>query len=144
MNGESKIQNILDTPYPKYAFRFSPDGKWVAYYSSESGTPEVFVASFPGFAQKKQVSSGGGYFPEWRGDGKAVFFQKLDGTLMTADIRTSALLEVGSPKQLFQLAFGLVNHFAVTRDGRFLVSAVQQQTTPSETIMLLNWPAALR
>jgi hypothetical protein len=88
--GETRPRIILDTPYRKPWFRFSPDGHWVAYASDETLRFEISVASFPSFAEKRQVSSNGGVFPAWRKDGKEVFFQSPDGTLMSAEIKTGS------------------------------------------------------
>ncbi len=78
--GERKMQMVLDTPYNKYGLRFSPDGQSVAYTSDESGEYEVYVASFPSFADKRRVSRSGGLYPFWRKDGKELFFPARDRT----------------------------------------------------------------
>jgi hypothetical protein len=141
----SKPRTILETPYRKTWFRFSRDGKWVVYSSAEPGREEIFVASFPDFAVKKQVSSGGGMYPEWQKDGKAVYFRGVDGSMMYADVRTGAQLEIGLPKPLFKWGFGtLGNHFAISRDGRrFLVNELTSRSNLGETTIVVNWLAAL-
>ena len=141
----SKPQSILDTSYTKRDFRFSPDGKWVVYVSSEPGPQEVFVASFPTFAAKKQVSTAGGFYPAWRKDGKAVYFRSADTAMMMAEVRTTPQLEVGSPKQLFSFGVGTTgNRFAVTKDGRFLFAdRLQHDNSPSEIVVVVNWLAGL-
>jgi len=142
----SKPQIILDTPFLKHEFHFSPDGHWVVYLSSEQGSPEVYVASFPSFAIKKQVPTGGASFPLWRKDGKAVYFRSPDTSMMMAEVHTGSQLEVGSPKPLFHFGDSLArgNRFAVTKDGqRFLVAERTQPGNPSEVIVVLNWLAGL-
>ena len=80
----------------------SPDGRWVAYNSLESGSLEVYVAAFPSFPQKRQLSAGGGAQPQWRGDGKELYYLAPDRKLMDVDVRSGATLETGVPHALFQ------------------------------------------
>jgi Tol biopolymer transport system component len=68
--------------------QFSPDGKWVAYASNESGKWEIYVTSFPEAKGKWQISSGGGEQPRWRGDGKELFYLSSDGNVMAAPVST--------------------------------------------------------
>ena len=109
----------------------SEDGRWVAYNSEESGQWEVYVASFPGFAGKQQVSVAGGVQPHWRRDGRELFYMTPDGHIMSAAIRTTAKLEVDSPKTLFTT--NLVptpgwSQYSVSPDGqRFLVMESSRQ-----------------
>jgi hypothetical protein len=77
---------------------FSPDGKWVAYYSTETGSSEVYIQSFPTLGSRIQVSNNGGGFPRWRKDGKEIFYRATDGKLMVAAVRDQGgRLEVGTP-----------------------------------------------
>jgi Tol biopolymer transport system component len=75
--------------------RVSPDGRWVAYNSLESGSLEVYVAAFPSFPQKRQLSAGGGAHPQWRGDGRELYYLAPDRRLMAVDVRSGATLETG-------------------------------------------------
>lgn len=68
--GGARLQPILDTPYRKRDFRFSPDGRYAVYVSDESGQDEVYAASFPGFAAKRRISASGGRYPAWAKGGK--------------------------------------------------------------------------
>jgi hypothetical protein len=85
---ERKPMPLLETDFDKDRPTISPDGRWVAYNSLESGRWEVYVAAFPGFTDKRQVSSAGGCQPHWRKDGKELFYLALDGKLMTVDVTT--------------------------------------------------------
>lgn len=81
--------------------QFSPDGKWVAYTSNESGRYEVYVAPFPGEGGQRQVSPAGGLLPRWREDGKQIFYTGLDSQLMAAEIRVNGTeLEIGVARQV--------------------------------------------
>ena len=81
--------------------QFSPDGKWVAFTSDESGRFQIYVQAFPDGA-KWQISKDGGVQPRWRGDGKELFYRSADQSVMAVDVRTGAAVEAGTPKALFQ------------------------------------------
>ena len=124
---------------------FSPDGRWVAYSSLESGRWEVYVQSFPAGKGKWQVSTQGGAEPVWRQDGKELFYKTLNqagGKIVAVPVETGAKFDVGVPKELFAVdVLGQANvrrHFSVSPDGqRFLVIA--RTEPPSQTILLQNW-----
>jgi eukaryotic-like serine/threonine-protein kinase len=109
----------------------SNDGRWVAYNSDESGEWEVYVASFPEFAGKQQVSVAGGLQPNWRRDGRELFFVTPDGEMMSVAISTVPTLRIDTPKRLFTT--NLVptpgwSQYSVTPDGqRFLVMESTRQ-----------------
>ncbi len=131
------------------SYRFSPDGKWVAYSASESGREEVYVTPFPGPGGKWQVSTEGGAFPQWRHDGSELFYMSLDNKLMSAQVKEKgSSFVVGTVKPLFEAKpyFGLftANLFDVTADGqRFIIPHDSGQA--SRTISLVvNWPALLK
>jgi hypothetical protein len=143
----AKPQTQLNTPYRQDSFRYSPDGKFVTYVSNESGAPEVFVASFPGFAHKQQISTGGGNYPTWSGDGKELFFRRPPRTLMSVTIRLGETIEAGVPKALFDYGVeGPGNRFGVTPDGRrFLIGERDQKARQTaDIVVVLNWTAELK
>jgi eukaryotic-like serine/threonine-protein kinase len=84
--GPPKALPRIATPFVEHSGRFSPDGRWVAYSSRETGRDEVYVASFPGASTRVQISGGGGKTPRWRGDGRELYFVSADGTLMAAAV----------------------------------------------------------
>jgi serine/threonine protein kinase len=145
--GGAKPQSILDTPSRKGDARLSPDGKFVAYISDESGTSELYIASFPSFSQKRQISSGGARYPRWRRDGKELFFRRLN-TTMSAAVRLGSSIDTEVPKGLFQHGNSVtgVNSFSVSADGkRFLVMNPTEKGTPApEFTVVLNWAAELK
>src|ERR1041385_945241 len=106
---------------------FSPDGRWLAYTSNESGRIEVYVQTFPQSGGKWLISSGGGSQPHWRGDGKELFYVAPDKTLMAVDIKATSTFETSAPKPLFATQvgnFNAPNRYVVTPDGqRFLVNS---------------------
>ena len=124
--------------------QFSPDGKWVAYASDESGTWEIYVTSFPGAVGKWQVSRGGGTEPRWRGDGKEIFYVALSGVLMAVPVNGETTFATGQPTPLFQvrgrapISSTDVFTYDVAKDGkRFLVNRyVKPEHVPPLTILL--------
>ena len=106
----------------------SPDGRWIAYLSDESGANEISVQSFPAGSDRQQVSVGGGTQPRWRRDGRELFYVSSDRKVMSVDIHAGERLEAGTPHALFQTRIlppvEARNHYDVTSDGqRFVVNS---------------------
>jgi eukaryotic-like serine/threonine-protein kinase len=124
--------------------QISPDGKWVAYASDESGAWEIYVTSFPGAGGKWQVSRGGGTEPRWRADGKEVFYIAPNGMLTAVPVDAQGVFATGTPTALFQIRgrapISSTDMFTydVAKDGkRFLVNRyVKPEHVPPLTIML--------
>jgi Tol biopolymer transport system component len=123
--------------------RFSPDGRWIAYASEESGTYEVYVRSFPGPGGKWQVSAAGGGQPRWRRDGKELYYLSADNKVMAVPVRLDPTFQGGSPAALFSVRGGTV--YDVSADGqRFLVNSdVTEQVAPPLTL-ITDWTALLK
>jgi len=126
---------------------FSPDGRWVAYNSNETGRPEVYVAPFPWTGAKWQVSIDGGTWPRWRGDGKEIFFFEFGSSqLVSAQVDGSgSTFVVGGTKPLFRLNLETLSRaYEPTRDGqRFLVISRNGGTSQPLTLVQ-NWTAELK
>ncbi len=150
--GDRKPMPFLQTQFDEGQGRFSPDGHWVAYASTESGRPEVYVQTFPASGGKWQISNGGGMLPLWRRDGKELFYVvPAVGRLMSVEVKTSPQFEASAPKFLFQAPFALThqmdagNHYAVSADGqRFLLNLPMQENASSPITVVLNWTAGLK
>ena len=133
-----------------FQIRFSPDGKSVAYVSSASGRGEVVVASFPSFAEKRQISIDGGVHPVWRKDGRELFFQGLDGMVMSAEVQAAGgKIEAGIPKPMFKAqhqhnAGSSSYHFWPAPDGKRFLVLEREKPVTAQTIVVLNWAAALK
>jgi len=130
--------------------QFSPDGRWIAYGSNESGNMEIYVSPFPAMTSKWQVSSGGGQEPRWRDDGKELFYLAPDGTLMAVPATAGSSFEAGSPIALFQthrrqpVSSQDLFSYAVSAEGRrFLVAAKIDETSSVPLSVFLNWGAEL-
>ena len=130
--------------------QFSPDGKWVAYSSNETGKWEIYVTSFPDARGKWEVSTGEGEQPRWRGDGKELFYLSLDGKMMAAPVTAGNKFDAGTPVSLFQAtprqAVSSTDMFVydVSRDGqRFLINTQVKQAEAQPMSVILNWPAKM-
>ncbi len=130
--------------------RFSPDGKWVAYASNESGRWEVYVTSFPDAHGKWQVSNGGGDQPKWRGDGKELFYLAPDGKIIAAAVTGGASFDAGTAVALFQanpremVATSEQVSYDVTADGQKFLVNVQLKTETMPMSVILNWTSKTR
>jgi eukaryotic-like serine/threonine-protein kinase len=148
------------TPFANTAFseeqgRFSPDTRWIAYASDESGRSEIYVQPFPAppnGGSKIAISRDGGSQPRWRRDGKELFYSSLDGKLMAVDVTEGPILKASVPEILFQVPVAQIGHneggFQVLRwdvapDGKQLL--IDTATTSSEHVtVVLNWTADMK
>ena len=129
--------------------RFSPDGKWVAYSSNESGRWEIYVTSFPEAHGKWQVSNTGGDQPRWRADGKELFYLSNDSKIVAVPVKTGSNFDAGTPAVLFQanpremFATSELFSFDVSNDGQKFLINTQLKTEMTPMSLLLNWSAKL-
>jgi hypothetical protein len=127
----------------------SADGRWVAYNSTESGRSEVFVVPFPPTGDRWQVSINGGAQPNWRQDGRELFYLALDGTVMAAPIRTTPAFDAGQAVALFRLpvptiSFSLEQYAAAPDGTRFLYPAASGDLSAPPLTVLANWQSLLQ
>jgi len=148
---ELKSTPFLKAPAVIRNGQFSPDGKWVAYASNETGKWEIYVTSFPDAQGKWEISTGGGEQPRWRGDGKELFYLSSDRKMMAAQVTTGATFDAGTPVALFQTnpRQPISNNdqfvYDVSRDGqRFLINTPIKQAETQPMSIVLNWPAKLK
>jgi dipeptidyl aminopeptidase/acylaminoacyl peptidase len=154
--GDKKPIPLLQSPFRKGQAQISPDGRWLAYATNESGSFQIVVQPFPDPPKGKwQVTSKGGVEPRWRRDGRELFYLALDGKLMAVPIKGDSVFESGPAAPLFQTTLtgpGTLSYrYDVTADGqRFLlnvpVTAVTSQTNsaPIPITAVVNWTAALK
>jgi Tol biopolymer transport system component len=137
------------TPWLRSAFnernpRFSPDGRWIAYDSDESGTREIYVALTDGAGEKKRISPSGGKAPRWRRDGRELLYVAPDDSLVSVPITLGANLQAGTGAPLFRVETGIRN-FDVSPDGtRFLVSTPVEKSPESPIRVILTWDSVLK
>ena len=131
--------------------QFSPDGKWVAYASNESGRWEVYVTSFPDANGKWQVSTDGGEQPRWRGDGREIYFLSAEAKLMAVSVDTTNQFQAGTPTVLFQtdpreqVATTEQVVYDVSRDGQqFLVNSKYDNGSAHPMSVILNWKSEIK
>ena len=152
VSGQGKPMTFLATPFNEVQGRLAPNGRWVAYASDESGKFEVYVRPFPASASgQKLISLAGGMQPEWRRDGKELFYIAADGKMMALSVTTDgAQFEAGAARALFDVEVPEAiapypTDYAVTADGqRFLVNTVVDQPTQPALTVTLNWTAELK
>jgi len=153
LSGDQKPIPFIQTEFVEMQARFSPDGRWVAYASNESGVYQVYVQSFPTSGGKWQISTAGGAQPQWRRDGKELLYLAPDRKLMAVEVNgAGSSFDVGSPKPLFdalvstsfpgQLGAG---YYAAGGDGqRFLLNTLAGDSAPVPFTIVLNWTAGLK
>ena len=145
MGSDRKPKPFLQTQFAEQHARISPDGRWMAYSSNESGGGEVYVTRFPEPVGKWQVSTDGGGFPVWSRDGRELFYRGSDGTLMAVPIAAGSSFAPGAPIPLFKPqaaigGLGLGTFYDVAPDGRFLINIFVERTSPPATVVV-NWTA---
>jgi Tol biopolymer transport system component len=153
LDGKGPTEVISTDHFASDAHHVSPDGRWLAYVSQESGRFDVYVGPFRGAGEKVRVSPSGGGQPRWRGDGKEIFYLSPDGRLMAASVREAATgLEVGIPATLVPadrlkaVIEGMdYDDYAVTSDGkRFLVKVSTSKDGRQQIHMLLDWTPSIQ
>jgi Tol biopolymer transport system component len=150
--GERKPIPFLVTPADETFGQFSPDGKWIAYASNESGVPEVYVRGFapdrvPAAAFGKwQVSTAGGDKPRWSHDGEELYYIALDRKLMAVPVKIGSRFEPGVAVPLFETNSVSFFPYDVGRDGRFLFVTPSEEPSAAQSpvTLVLNWQASIR
>jgi Tol biopolymer transport system component len=135
---------VANSPFAERMGQFSPDGRWLAYETNESGRPEIVAQAFPKATGRFPVSISGGTAPRWRPDGNEIFFIGPDGMVMAVPITTTgSSFEAGKPVALFPTdiaAQPFKSQYAVLRDGRFIVNNLQPEEAAAAPItLILNW-----
>ena len=145
MDDARRATPYLQTPFDEREAQVSPDGRWLAYSSNESGRPEVYVRPFPAAAGQWKVSVEGGTEPRWRGDGRELFYVGPDRRLISVPIASGATFTPGLPAPLFEtrLADTWWWDYVVLPGGRFVIKQRVEQTPSSRVTVVLNWQAAL-
>jgi Tol biopolymer transport system component/tRNA A-37 threonylcarbamoyl transferase component Bud32 len=145
---DGKTQPLVTAPLSQHDGQWSPDGRWIAYTSEESGGEEVYVLPFPLTGDRWRVSTSGGADPLWSEDGRELFY-RTGGKVMAVEIRTSPRFSAGAPRELFADSFAVSPNFmtgySVAADGRFLFAQPVRPDPPTRAVqMVLNWFSELR
>jgi Tol biopolymer transport system component len=140
--GEAAPKLIYQSEFTVDEPAISPDGSWVAYGSTESGRWEAYMARFPQWDERRQISTDGGMEPHWRGDGREIVYLAPEGKLMSVEVKRGASLETGSPATLFNSGLrgsGSVEQWTMSRDASkfYVLSSLQEGDRPITVV--LNW-----
>jgi len=145
-SGGGKPFPVVTGPFRSSQGRVSPDGKWIAYVGEDTGKPEVYVQDFPPKGGKWQISTAGGWRPEWRADGRELFYRE-GSKMMSVEVKTNAgRLEAGIPKLLFDAPRSRPDPtFDVSADGqKFLLVVFNEEAGPLPITVVINWPAGVK
>ena len=147
LEGDHRPQPFLQTASNESEARFSPDGRWIAYISNESGRNEVYVQAYPGHAGKLQISSDGGEEPVWSHDGRELFYRNTT-KMMAAEIVTGPALKASKPRLLFDGRYENLSwepNYDVSADAqKFLMLKSLDNTPPNQINIVLNWYEELK
>jgi eukaryotic-like serine/threonine-protein kinase len=157
-SGDRTPRPILETRYAEAYPDFSPDGRWLAYASDETGRTEVYVQAYPGPGPRQQVSTNGGTGPAWSRDGRELFYtttQTVGGQptltkMMAVTVTHQPTLTTGAPRQLFEGRYGAtggIRSYDVTSDGRRFLMVQQKERTAlsaAEMVFVQNWLEELK
>ena len=143
LEGDRKLQPLLQTPFKEYMPAISPNGRWLAYVSDESGQDEVYVSPLPEPGEKWQVSTAGGIEPAWARNGRELFYRdRLARKMMVVDITLQPSFTASKPRALFQDSYAPhinVRNYDVSADGqRFLMLQPSEQPA-TQVNVVLNW-----
>jgi dipeptidyl aminopeptidase/acylaminoacyl peptidase len=141
MSGDRTPRLLADTPFIEDEVHVSPDGRWVAFNADESGRWEVYLAAFPGFTSKRQISRDGGVQPQWRADGQELFYLAPDGSMMSVRVDSRTGLPASPPSLLFATRIQpdpSTPQYAVTADGKRFLGLERAAGSRNFTV-LLNW-----
>jgi serine/threonine protein kinase/Tol biopolymer transport system component len=145
--GNPESIRVTNTPsFEESEARFSPDGRWIAYQSTESANgQDIYLQSFPIPGTRRQLSSAGGAMPRWSRDGTELFYLTPDYTLMAVPVRQSGNeLETGTPVPLFRLPkLHEMRPVSVARNGRFLLDIPLEDRVRPPITVVANWAPAL-
>jgi serine/threonine protein kinase len=149
LTGDRTPFPYVQTTFTETHAQFSPDGKWIAYVSDQNGKADVYVQSFPIGGGVWQVSTAGGDQPQWRTDGKELFYLAPDRNIMSVSVNTTNGMEFGRPEALFQANVPLTglnddrNSYVPTPDGqKFLVEQLTDSGNVQPWNVVINWNAA--
>ncbi len=149
LTGDAKPFPVIREKFDQGHGTVSPDGRWIAYVSTESGTRQVYVRPFPQGTGKWQISTQGANEPQWSADGTELFYVTLPNVVTVVEVDTRDGFRPGLPKPLFTAPFasgadGYRNHYAVHGNGdRFLAIDNSRHGLVSPTSIVVNWTAGL-
>jgi Tol biopolymer transport system component len=148
-SGGGEPQPVTHSPANVEQVQLSPDGRWIAYSSAESGRSEVYVSPVPYDGKRWQLSSAGGAQPTWRADGREIYFLSPEGALNAVEVHAAAdRVDASPPRRLFRTSLPVIStvieQYRPTADGQRFLFCLPVTAVRSEPLrVLLNWPAKL-
>jgi len=146
LSGPKKPASLFPIQRGERSCQVSPDGRWMAYSSPETGRYEIYVQAFPGLGEKALISTDGGNQPLWSRDGRELFYIAPDRMLLAVRVASGAAFESGLPNPLFRVPdigdLVTKQSYCVSADGRFLFNALQQSAQDAPMVVIMNWAAA--
>ena len=144
LEGDATETPLLRTESNEGGAAISPNGRWMAYVSDESGQQEIYIRGFPAQGGKWQISTEGGTVPRWNPNGRELFFRQGD-KLMAVDVRTDRELSLGKPGELFERSSPR-RQYDVDKDGQRFVMADTSvsRKAPTQLILVQNWAEELK
>jgi Tol biopolymer transport system component len=140
---QRKAVPFLRTRFNEASGQFSPDARWIAYSSDETGKNEIYVQAFPGGGKKRQISLGGAAFPRWRRDGKEILYVAPGGRLMSVEVKPGPVFEASAPRNLFAALMASDGFYDVSADGERILINVAPAEQPAVPVSLVrNWASA--
>jgi hypothetical protein len=143
LDGSGPPSELVTGEFSQEQAKLSPDGRWIAYRSNESGRPEVYVQAFPPGSERWQISNGGGHEPQWSRDGRELFYLGGDQLMAVPIAVRAGGIQADLPRALFRVSLEQVNRrsrYVVADNGqRFLVAEPLVQTTPVRFVVRANW-----
>jgi serine/threonine protein kinase len=147
MTGEGKPTPLLQSPFNEFHAQVSPDGRWFAFTSTETGREDVYVQGLFDAGTRRHVSGDGGSYPRWGPQGRELFYRATDGRLMMVPVRTvGSSVELGTPRAIIRLVEPPAVHpypYDVAPDGRIL-ALIPATEGAQELTVLMNWQEALK
>jgi Tol biopolymer transport system component len=145
IGSDRQPKTYFDPGFEITDIRLSPDDRWIALSSNQSGRPEIYVIGLPNVGQMNQISTAGGTQPRWRRDGRELFYLSADGKLTSVSVRAQGdTLDFGLPVPLFTVPVPGSFQYDVAPDGnRFIVNSARQGVSAPLTVVL-NWPVLLK
>jgi len=149
MAGEPTAKPFIESQFDKAQARISPDGRWIAYVTNDSGPYQVVVQSFPDpNGGRWQITAQGGIEPKWKHDGRELYYLAPDGKLMVVPVNPGPAFQAGSPSVLFQTPLVVARgqsprdrRYDVAPDGRFLIAVPTAAATATPVTVVVNWTA---
>ena len=146
MEGDRQSEPLLQMDYAEKAPTVSPDGRWLTYFTNETGQDEVYVQRFPDLGEKQRISVGGGREPLWSRDGRELFFRSPNGLMAVPVLATEPTFRAGNAELLFEQRYATYierRNYDIAPDGqRFLMireGAATDAATAEQLVVVLNW-----